>query len=81
MSDSADEAQNEQDLLIEQGLATIRSQFTSKSSATCLHCGEQIPERRRQLLSGVKTCVPCQERKEFNQKVGDYTTSVHDDTL
>ena len=70
MPDLADEAQSEHDMMIERGLSAIRSQFTSHGSTVCLHCGEPIPEQRRQLLVGVKTCVPCQERKEFQLKVG-----------
>jgi phage/conjugal plasmid C-4 type zinc finger TraR family protein len=72
MPDIVDEAQNEHDRMIEISLMVIRSQFTANSALTCLDCGEQIPEKRRHLLPGVKTCVLCQERKEFFNKVGDY---------
>ena len=33
---------------------------TGESSTHCIECGEPIPERRRQALPGVRTCVPCQ---------------------
>ncbi|MCX8965983.1 TraR/DksA family transcriptional regulator [Erwinia psidii] len=30
----------------------------------CLKCEETIPEKRRQLISGVKLCVTCQSATE-----------------
>ncbi len=30
----------------------------------CDECGEQIPERRRQAIQGVRTCVPCQSERD-----------------
>lgn len=70
MPDIADDAQSEEQLMIERGLTTIRVQFVSQSAVNCQQCGDHIPERRRQLLPGVKTCVHCQERTEFYRKVG-----------
>jgi len=33
----------------------------------CAECGEEIPERRRELIPGVRLCVACQsERDEHN---------------
>ncbi|WP_447887246.1 TraR/DksA C4-type zinc finger protein [Serratia fonticola] len=71
MPDIADEAQSEEQLMIERGLTAIRAQFTSQSAVDCQQCGDPIPERRRQLLPGVKTCVECQQRSEFYRKVGN----------
>ncbi len=80
MPDIADEAQNEHDNMIECGLMAIRAQFTTRSALVCQDCGEPIPEKRRHLLPGVKTCVMCQERKEFLHKVGAYPLlAQHDD--
>ena len=31
-----------------------------ESEKSCQQCGEPIPERRRQALPGVKTCIACQ---------------------
>ena len=31
-----------------------------ESERWCVECGEEIPERRRQALPGVRTCVACQ---------------------
>lgn len=71
MPDIADDAQSEEQLMIERGLTAIRAQFASQSAVACQQCGDPIPERRRQLLPGVKTCVDCQERTEFYRKVGN----------
>jgi phage/conjugal plasmid C-4 type zinc finger TraR family protein len=30
----------------------------------CEDCGEPIPERRRQALPGVRTCVACQQERD-----------------
>lgn len=30
----------------------------------CIHCGEEIPERRRELIVGVDSCRDCQELLE-----------------
>jgi len=73
MPDIADDAQSEEQLMIERGLKAIRAQFSSPGAADCQQCGDPIPERRRQLLPGVKTCVYCQEKKEFYRKVGNAT--------
>lgn len=73
MADIADEAQDAEEQHIAQGLISIRSQLASSGSEECRICGVIIPERRRQLLPSVSTCVECQERREFCQKVG----SVH----
>ena len=35
-----------------------------ESSPNCIRCGEEIPERRRKALKGVKHCVSCQSEIE-----------------
>jgi phage/conjugal plasmid C-4 type zinc finger TraR family protein len=30
----------------------------------CVDCGEEIPERRRQALPGVQTCLACQTQRD-----------------
>lgn len=73
MPDIADEAQCAEADFIEQSLISIRLQLASPGSEACRMCGVNIPERRRQLLPCVSTCVECQERKEFRLKVGSIT--------
>jgi phage/conjugal plasmid C-4 type zinc finger TraR family protein len=30
----------------------------------CVECGEQIPERRRRVMPGARTCVECQSSRD-----------------
>ncbi|MCW1830190.1 TraR/DksA C4-type zinc finger protein [Enterobacter asburiae] len=78
MADIADEAQGAEEQLIAQGLTSIRAQLASSGTEECQICGVSIPERRRQLLPGVSTCVECQERREFYQKVGSVRVADND---
>ena len=42
-----------------------RARLPAGEGAThCEECGEAIPERRRQALPGVRTCVPCQSERD-----------------
>ena len=41
---------------------------TGESEKYCIECGEDIPERRRQALPGVKTCVACQSLNDAQIK-------------
>ncbi len=35
-----------------------------ESAEFCDLCGEEIPEKRRQALPGVRTCVACQSQRD-----------------
>jgi phage/conjugal plasmid C-4 type zinc finger TraR family protein len=35
-----------------------------KSAAECDDCGEPIPEKRRDALPGVRTCIACQSERD-----------------
>ena len=35
-----------------------------KSAEYCDECGEEIPEKRREALPGVRTCVACQSGRD-----------------
>lgn len=35
-----------------------------ESAEYCDVCGEEIPEKRRQALPGVRTCVACQSQRD-----------------
>src|SRR4051812_22067127 len=42
-----------------------RARLPAGESATlCEECGEPIPERRREALPGVRTCVACQSERD-----------------
>ncbi len=34
------------------------------SAKTCIECGDDIPEKRRQYIKGVQLCVECQALRE-----------------
>ena len=42
------------------------------SPATCIECGEEVPERRRQALPGIRTCVPCQSARDTSAAHSPY---------
>lgn len=35
-----------------------------ESFADCAECGEEIPEKRRQAIPGVKLCIDCQQERD-----------------
>lgn len=34
----------------------------------CEQCGEDIPEKRRNALPGVRTCIPCQSERDAGMR-------------
>jgi phage/conjugal plasmid C-4 type zinc finger TraR family protein len=40
-----------------------------ESAEDCDECGEPIPEKRRQALPGVRTCVACQSSRDASRRV------------
>ena len=34
------------------------------SAQQCEDCGEPIPDKRRQALAGVRTCIACQQKRD-----------------
>ncbi len=43
---------------------------SGESLAECEACGEDIPERRRAALPGVRTCVACQSARDARTVLG-----------
>ena len=37
---------------------------TGVAETHCLECGEEIPEARRRVLPGVRTCIECQSARD-----------------
>jgi RNA polymerase-binding transcription factor DksA len=37
---------------------------TGATETHCLECGEEIPEARRRVLPGVRTCIECQSVRD-----------------
>ncbi len=42
---------------------------TGESERWCVECGEEIPEKRRSALPGVKRCIACQSGQDANARV------------
>ena len=48
------------------GITAARTRLpTGESARECVECGEAIPDRRRQALPGVKTCLQCQSGRDL----------------
>ena len=55
--------------LSENGINNVRSKIaTGPGLSHCMDCGEEIPEKRRKAVSGVKYCINCQQfyEKKFS---------------
>ena len=57
--------QDQIDDTIKDAVLGARSRMpTGPSAEYCDECGEAIPERRRQAIPGVRTCVACQSGRD-----------------
>ena len=57
--------QDQIDDTVKDAVLAARARMASGEGAThCDDCGEPIPERRREALPGVRTCVPCQSERD-----------------
>ena len=55
---------------IADAIKRARAQLPTGPSLThCEECGDEIPEPRRQVMPGVRLCLPCQEERDRNQMV------------
>ncbi|MFF3704850.1 TraR/DksA C4-type zinc finger protein [Pseudomonas qingdaonensis] len=61
MASEVEEAFREQALAAQ---LAVLSNYGGMSATHCEHCGEAIPEARRQALPGVALCVPCKQHIE-----------------
>jgi phage/conjugal plasmid C-4 type zinc finger TraR family protein len=47
------------------GIKRARARMPTGDGEThCLKCGDEIPEGRRRVLPGVRTCVECQSERD-----------------
>lgn len=57
--------QDQIDDTVSDAVQTARTRMPRGESAEfCDLCGEEIPEKRRQALPGVRTCVACQAERD-----------------
>lgn len=55
-----------EELQREAAIAKCRINHAAVSATHCCDCGEEIPERRRELVAGCQRCADCQE--EFEER-------------
>jgi phage/conjugal plasmid C-4 type zinc finger TraR family protein len=57
--------QDQIDATVQDGIARAQSRLPQGPSLThCADCGNEIPEARRQVIPGVRLCLPCQEAED-----------------
>jgi phage/conjugal plasmid C-4 type zinc finger TraR family protein len=57
--------QDQIDDTVADAIKSARARLPAGEGAThCEECGEPIPERRRQVLPGTRTCVQCQAERD-----------------
>ena len=57
-----------EELQREAAIAKCRINHSAVSATHCRDCGEEIPERRRELVAGCQRCAGCQEEEELRGK-------------
>ena len=53
---------------LEMTIQNMRINHHVVSATHCRDCGEEIPERRRELVAGCQRCADCQEVEEILKK-------------
>ena len=57
--------QDQIDDTVHDGIQRARARMPTGDGEThCLECGDEIPEGRRRVLPGVRTCVACQSERD-----------------
>ena len=65
--DLADQAQATEAIHTQASISNI-VRYTGVSAKNCVECGDEIPEGRRQAVSGSTTCIECENEKEKRNK-------------
>lgn len=63
-----DQANELAELQLEVAIAKCRINHAAVSATHCRDCGEEIPERRRELVAGCQRCVSCASDIELRLK-------------
>lgn len=63
-----DQANELEELQREAAIAKCRINHAAVSATHCRDCGEEIPERRRELVAGCQRCVSCASDIELRLK-------------
>ena len=63
--------QDQIDDTVTDAVLMARARMPSGTGEThCVECGEPIPDRRREALPGVRTCVACQSSRDTAHRAG-----------
>ncbi|MHB4488552.1 TraR/DksA family transcriptional regulator [Klebsiella pneumoniae] len=68
MPEIIDQANELAELQREAAIAKCRINHAAVSATHCRDCGEEIPERRRELVAGCQRCVSCASDIELRLK-------------
>lgn len=68
MPEIIDQANDLAELQREAAIAKCRINHNAVSATHCRDCGEEIPERRRELVAGCQRCVSCASDIELRLK-------------
>ncbi|HIG6468362.1 TraR/DksA family transcriptional regulator [Klebsiella pneumoniae] len=63
-----DQANELEELQREAAIAKCRINHNAVSATHCRDCGEEMPERRRELVAGCQRCVSCASDIELRLK-------------
>lgn len=55
---------------LEMTIQNMRINHNAVSATHCRDCGEEIPERRRELVAGCQRCADCQETRNYAASIG-----------
>lgn len=62
--------QDQIDATVGDAVARARSGLSAGESLVhCAECGEEIPQRRRRAIAGVRLCVSCQQEQDDEAQV------------
>jgi phage/conjugal plasmid C-4 type zinc finger TraR family protein len=57
--------QDQIDDTVKDGVLRARAHLpTGEAETHCVECGEEIPQARRRVLPGVRTCIDCQSARD-----------------
>lgn len=68
MPEPIDQANELTERRLEMTIQNIRINHAAVSATHCRDFGEEIPERRRELVAGCQRCADCQEEEELRGK-------------
>lgn len=74
--------QEQIDATVEDGVARARRELSGagESLTHCAECDDEIPERRREAVPGVRLCVTCQAEADERQEAAGFNRRASKDS-